>query len=80
MFRKGVLCLVALIAISACIPTLSAQASSPAVLNLPSPGSTLAYSNIQFGWTAGTGVKQYDLFLGTTGVARPISTTPASSS
>src|ERR1035437_10890704 len=68
MFRKGVLCFVALFAASLCIPILSAQATSPAVLNAPWPGSKLTASTVQFGWTAGTGVNSYMFELGSNGV------------
>jgi hypothetical protein len=39
----------------------------PAVLTTPTPGSTLAGSNVTFTWTAGGGVTSYYLYLGTTG-------------
>ncbi len=41
---------------------------TPAVLTTPAPGSTLSGSSVTFGWTAGTGVVDYELYLGTTGV------------
>ena len=39
-----------------------------AVLTSPAPGSTLTGSTVTFGWTAGTAVTTYSLWLGTTGV------------
>jgi hypothetical protein len=39
-----------------------------AVLTSPTPGSTFSGSGATFTWTPGTGVTEYDLFLGTTGV------------
>ena len=39
-----------------------------AVLTSPAPGSTLTGSTVTFGWTAGTAVTRYSLWLGTTGV------------
>jgi len=32
----------------------------------PTPGSTLTSSTVTFTWTAGTGVSQYHLYIGTT--------------
>jgi hypothetical protein len=43
-------------------------AAGPAVLTSPAPGSTFSGSSVNFAWTPGGGVTQYDLFLGTTGV------------
>ncbi|MGA3137124.1 MAG: hypothetical protein ABSC88_14140, partial [Terracidiphilus sp.] len=40
----------------------------PAALTSPAPGSVLGFSNVSFSWTRGTGVTQYNLYLGTTGV------------
>jgi len=40
----------------------------PAVLTSPTPGSTLTSSSVTFQWTAGTGVTQYVLGIGSTGV------------
>jgi len=37
------------------------------VLTSPAPGGTLTGSTVTFSWTAGTGVTQYDLHVGTTG-------------
>jgi murein DD-endopeptidase MepM/ murein hydrolase activator NlpD len=37
-----------------------------AVLTTPAPGTTLAGASVTFGWTAGSGVSQYYLYLGTT--------------
>jgi hypothetical protein len=45
-----------------------ASNGTPATLTTPAPGSTLGTTNVAFTWTAGTGVTQYQLFLGTTGV------------
>jgi len=36
---------------------------APAVLNTPSPGTTLTSNTVTFTWTAGTGVSAYDLHL-----------------
>jgi sugar lactone lactonase YvrE len=46
------------------------ESGSPtkAILTSPTPGNTLAGSSVTFGWTAGGGVTQYELKLGTTGV------------
>ena len=41
---------------------------APAMLTSPAPGSTLTSSTVDFSWTAGSQVKQYDLHVGTTGV------------
>jgi hypothetical protein len=41
---------------------------TPPVLSSPTPGSVLGTSNVVFSWTPGSGVTQYDLYLGTTGV------------
>jgi uncharacterized repeat protein (TIGR02543 family) len=38
------------------------------VLTSPTPGSVLGATNVVFSWTPGSGVTQYDLYLGTTGV------------
>jgi hypothetical protein len=40
---------------------------APAALTSPAPGSVLAGSNVTFTWTTGTGVTDYDLWLGTSG-------------
>jgi hypothetical protein len=40
----------------------------PPALTTPTPGSVLGTTNIVFSWTSGTGVTEYDLYLGTTGV------------
>ena len=62
-------------AICALIPSLSADNLSAqsggggnAVLTTPAPGSTLTGSNVTFGWSMGTGVSEYWLYVGTTGV------------
>jgi hypothetical protein len=39
----------------------------PAALTSPAPGSVLAGSSVTFTWSAGTGVTEYELRLGTTG-------------
>jgi hypothetical protein len=41
---------------------------APAVMSTPAPGSTLTGSSATFTWTTGTGVTDYDLYVGTTGV------------
>jgi 6-phosphogluconolactonase (cycloisomerase 2 family) len=60
-------------------------AATPAVLTSPTPGSTLTSSSATFQWTAGTGVTQYVLGIGSTGVgsynlfnSTPITATQAS--
>jgi hypothetical protein len=40
----------------------------PAKLTSPTAGSTLTSASATFNWTAGIGVTEYDLYLGTTGV------------
>jgi hypothetical protein len=40
----------------------------PATMSAPAPSSTLGTANVKFTWTAGTGVAEYQLWLGTTGV------------
>jgi hypothetical protein len=59
--------------------------ATPAVLTSPTPGSTLTSSSVTFQWTAGTGVTQYVLGIGSTGVgsynlynSTPITATQAS--
>jgi hypothetical protein len=47
--------------------TVTAGTSSPATMTSPTSGSTLGTSNVMFTWTAGTGVTDYDLWLGTSG-------------
>src|SRR5208337_2463079 len=44
-----------------------AGTSAPATLITPAPSSVLAGSSATFTWTAGTGVTNYMLYLGTTG-------------
>jgi sugar lactone lactonase YvrE len=46
----------------------SYTAAAGAVLTSPTPGGVLGTTNVAFSWTAGTGVTQYQLVLGTTGV------------
>jgi hypothetical protein len=46
--------------------TEATPAGAPAIMQTPASGSTLGTSNVQFTWTAGTGVTKYDLYLGTT--------------
>jgi hypothetical protein len=41
--------------------------SAPATITSPAGGSTLTGSTVVFSWTAGTGVTQYSLHVGTTG-------------
>ncbi len=38
-----------------------------AVLTTPTPGSTLPATTVTLGWTTGSGVSQYWLYVGTTG-------------
>jgi len=47
--------------------TLSVTGNVPATMTTPASGSTLGTSNVKFTWTAGTGVTQYQLWLGTSG-------------
>ena len=47
--------------------TYTEASSVPAVLTTPTPGSTFAGSSVTFTWTAGSGVTEYELRLGTTG-------------
>jgi subtilase family serine protease len=42
--------------------------SAPPALTSPAPGSTFTGSSVTFTWTPGTGVTDYQLWLGTTGV------------
>ena len=65
--------------------TYTATGGTPAVLTSPTPGSTLTSSSATFQWTAGTGVTQYVLGIGNTGVgsynlfnSTPITATQAS--
>src|ERR1035438_6853965 len=43
------------------------EAGTPATMISPTSGSTLGTSNVKFTWTAGAGVTDYDLWLGTNG-------------
>jgi N-acetylneuraminic acid mutarotase len=43
------------------------ESGVPATMTLPTTGSTLGTSDVQFTWTKGTNVTQYQLWLGTTG-------------
>jgi hypothetical protein len=43
---------------------VSARSGTPATLISPAPGSTLTSSTVTFAWTAGSGVTQYFLYLG----------------
>jgi len=59
--------------------------ATPAVLTSPTPGTALTSSSVTFQWTAGTGVTQYVLGIGSTGVgsydlfnSTPITATQAS--
>jgi hypothetical protein len=45
------------------------QTTAKAQMTTPAPSSTLAASTVQFQWTGGTGVTQYWLTVGTTGIA-----------
>jgi hypothetical protein len=47
--------------------TEALPAGTPATMISPTSGSTLGTSNVRFTWTAGTGVTQYDLWLGISG-------------
>ena len=48
--------------------TYTAYAPVPvaATLTSPAPSSTLPASSVTFGWTAGTGITEYELYVGTT--------------
>jgi len=43
------------------------ETGTPAAMSTPAQGSTLGTSNVQFAWTAGTGVTEYQLWLGLSG-------------
>jgi len=43
------------------------SSSTPATMTSPASGSTLTSSSATFSWTAGSGVTEYDLHVGTTG-------------
>ncbi|MGD0630050.1 MAG: pre-peptidase C-terminal domain-containing protein [Terracidiphilus sp.] len=43
------------------------EAGAPAMITSPAPGKTLGTSNVTFTWTAGYGVTEYNLWLGTSG-------------
>ena len=52
--------------IFSCHPGVAlSQSTSKAVLTAPAPGSTLSGSTVTFSWSAGTGVSQYHLDVGT---------------
>ena len=42
--------------------------AEPATLSSPAPGSTLTSSSVDFTWSGGIGVTEYELWVGTTGV------------
>ena len=44
------------------------EGGTPAVMQTPTQGSTLGTTNVTFTWSAGVGVTEYELRLGTTGV------------
>ena len=46
--------------------SVTVTSSPQAMLTLPAPGSTLSGSSATFNWTAGTGVTQYQIRIGTT--------------
>jgi hypothetical protein len=48
--------------------TESVPAGVPATMSTPAPGSTLGTSDVQFTWTTGTGVTEYQLWLGLSGL------------
>jgi hypothetical protein len=48
--------------------TYTEAAATPAALTTPTPGTALTAASTQFSWTAGTGVAEYELEVGTTGV------------
>jgi subtilase family serine protease len=45
-----------------------AKPTAPAVMSTPTPSSTLTGASVKFTWTAGTGVTEYSMHIGTTGV------------
>jgi serine protease len=49
------------------LPVIATVAASRAQLTTPAPGSTLTSSTVTFGWTAGSGVSQISLYVGTGG-------------
>ncbi len=50
------------------LPYTAMTGGVKAVLTTPTPGSTLASTTATFGWTTGSGVSQYWLYVGTTGL------------
>jgi hypothetical protein len=46
------------------LDTIQANQPSPANINSPAPGSMLPGSTVTFSWTAGSGVSQYFLYVG----------------
>jgi Subtilase family len=46
--------------------TYTAASTQIAVLTTPAPGSVLSSASVTFGWTAGAGVSQYWLYVGST--------------
>jgi len=52
---------------SAVTVTVTTGSSAPATMSSPKAGSVLGTSDVQFTWTAGTGVTQYQLWLGLSG-------------
>jgi hypothetical protein len=54
------------------------KAATPAVMSTPSPSSTLTGSSVTFTLTAGSGVTQYTIHVGTTGVGSTNISTPGS--
>jgi hypothetical protein len=44
----------------------SSQATSPAVVTTPTPGTTFGGSSVTFGWSTGSGVTEYYLYVGST--------------
>jgi len=47
--------------------TYFASRGTPAVLTTPTPGATLTSSSVAFSWSAGIGVTEYELWLGSVG-------------
>jgi len=52
---------------SSSIATAAYQLAIPAVLTSPTSGSILAGSDVTFTWSAGSGITNYELYVGTTG-------------
>jgi hypothetical protein len=58
---------IAALFVLACSVVLNAQSTAPAALIAPAPSTVLTGSTATFSWSAGTGVSEYILYLGTLG-------------